>query len=167
MKMTMHTEVVVTLTKKGAEILNEKNKKFLESIKNNSAVQAYGFKTDYKENDEHCCMLWQLMELFGLHCYNGAEVPFITMKYRYEEEAAQQYRDAIMMALDTLEDMPEVITAVRKEWHKQYDRLLGYLVALNHSCLTKDQHDIVDKIIAYTGEDANTLRKAEIVYDKD
>ena len=85
MVLTMHTEVVVTLTKRGAELLNKRNQEIRNRYKDNPNVQLFGYRTDYKEGDTHHDMLWEIMALFGGDkCHEGADVPFDELKL-YEE----------------------------------------------------------------------------------
>ena len=85
MVLTMHSEVVVTLTKRGAELLNERNQDLWDKYKDNPKVQLFGYRTDYKEGDTHHDMLWEIMALFGGDkCHAGADVPFDELKL-YEE----------------------------------------------------------------------------------
>lgn len=86
MVLTMHTEVVVTLTAHGAEILNKRNKEVRDKVKDNPNVTLYGYRTDYKEGETHHDMLWEIMALFGGDkCYNGAEVSFSELKLYGDE----------------------------------------------------------------------------------
>lgn len=77
MTLTMHSEVVVTLTKHGADILNKRNQELWDKYKDDTKVKLYGYRTDYKEGDTHHDMLWEIMALFGGDkCFNGANIPF-------------------------------------------------------------------------------------------
>lgn len=85
MKLTMHSEVVVTLTKHGAEILNKRNQEMWDKYKDNPSVRLYGYRTDYKEGDTHHDALWEIMALFGGDkCFSGADTSFSELKL-YEE----------------------------------------------------------------------------------
>lgn len=71
--MDVHTDVTVTLTDKGAEILNKRGQWFRDNVKGSTS------KIDYKEGDSYTAVLWEIMEIFGPHCSVGARVPFTVM----------------------------------------------------------------------------------------
>ena len=67
MKINLNEIVTVTLTKKGAEILTEHEKKYLAGIHKNRV---------YQQGHEFRTHLWDIMNIFGKHLYNGCEIPF-------------------------------------------------------------------------------------------
>lgn len=82
----MNSEVVVTLTAHGADLLNKRNQALHNQYEYAPNVKLYGYRTDYKEGETHHAMLWEIMELFGGDkCYNGAAVPFSELKLYTEE----------------------------------------------------------------------------------
>lgn len=64
MKINLNQEVLVTLTAKGAEIINEYNMIF-----------SYPVKTDYKETDIYRSELRNICFIFGKHLHNQY-IPF-------------------------------------------------------------------------------------------
>ena len=69
--MDLNDEVRVTLTAKGAEIINAENKEVADKVK------SIYFKYDYKEGDHYQSLLHDVMYLFGGgHCAPGSEKTF-------------------------------------------------------------------------------------------
>ena len=52
----------------------------------------------------------------------------------------------------------------RRLLSKKYEKLLGFIDLLNHGVLTQDQHDLLDKILEYTGESEEVFRRIHKVY---
>jgi len=65
--MDLNDTVTVTLTAKGAEILNKENEEIAKR------VPSYNWKTDYKDGDEYRTQLWSLFGHFGAYCYAGGQ----------------------------------------------------------------------------------------------
>lgn len=77
MYITPNDTVSVLLTSFGAEIVNKKNKA------NNSLLEGMNIKplkTNYKDGDRYEAELWNIMRLFGPHCYNGNSIAFKSME---------------------------------------------------------------------------------------
>ena len=82
MKISMNSDVVITLTARGAEIVNEHNKKILSD----PHLVWSTLRTDHKEGDKYIGMLWQIMELFAPYCHSGEDVCFTTLEPEHVEE---------------------------------------------------------------------------------
>ena len=52
----------------------------------------------------------------------------------------------------------------RKLISKKYEKLLGFIDLLSHGALTQDQHDLLDKILEYTGEPEEVFRRIQKIY---
>lgn len=68
--MELKDIVRVTLTGSGADILNKANTALQQ--RHPSAT----FKTDYAEGETYQTELWELMQRYGRHFYNGTEELF-------------------------------------------------------------------------------------------
>lgn len=58
MTLTMHSEVVVTLTKHGADILNKRNQELWDKYKDDPKVKLYGYTELITKKETHimtCC----------------------------------------------------------------------------------------------------------------
>lgn len=72
--MDLNDTVTVTLTKRGAEILNRKARKL------NLAFRIILNKHDYKEGDDYTGSLWMMFEEFGGYCSAGSEAVFTNLR---------------------------------------------------------------------------------------
>lgn len=74
--INLNDTVTVTLTKRGAEILNRKARKL------NLAFRIILNKHDYKEGDEYKGSLWMMFEEFGAACSAGGEAVFTNLRLK-------------------------------------------------------------------------------------
>lgn len=71
--INLNDTVTVTLTKRGAEILNDDAKEF------NSKFSLH-LKDSHKEGDEYENQLWCMFERFGEFCSAGSESVFTNLR---------------------------------------------------------------------------------------
>lgn len=71
--MELNDTVTVTLTKRGAEILNEQAKSL-------NARYNMGFKDNYMAGDDYQSSLWSLFDDFGEACSAGSEFVFTNLR---------------------------------------------------------------------------------------
>ncbi len=72
--MELNDNVQVTLTERGAKILNETNASMKLLCPN------MNWKTDYKGGDEYSTQLWDIIGQFGSCCSAGSELVFTSLK---------------------------------------------------------------------------------------
>lgn len=77
--MDLNDTVIVTLTAKGAEILNEINEEMARR------VPKHNWKRDYKEGDDYKAPLWSMFEDFGAHCSVGTVHCFLNLRLKSAE----------------------------------------------------------------------------------
>lgn len=73
MSMKYNDFASVTLTKLGADVLNEDNKRF-------NIIFKRGEKTDYKEGDIYSNILWVILEVFSEYYENKDYPPFTVLE---------------------------------------------------------------------------------------
>ena len=76
MKININTRAKVTLTERGAKVLNDYNRGF--HLSGDREKDEKMFPTKYKEGDAYEDELWSLMHIFGPHIYMGAPIVFTT-----------------------------------------------------------------------------------------
>jgi len=74
--MNLNDTVTVTLTKRGAEILNKDARRL------NLVFRKILNKHDYKEGDDYTRSLWMMFEEFGKHCSAGGEAVFTNLRLK-------------------------------------------------------------------------------------
>ena len=52
----------------------------------------------------------------------------------------------------------------RRLFSKKYEKLLGFIDLLNHGALPQDQHNLLDRILDYTGESEKVFRRIHNIY---
>ena len=72
--MELNDTVIVTLTKRGAEILNRK------AMRLNRVFKIMLNRDDYKDGDDYKGSLWMIFEEFGKHCSAGSEAVFTNLR---------------------------------------------------------------------------------------
>lgn len=72
--MDLNDTVTVTLTKRGAEILNKDARRL------NLVFRKILNKHDYKEGDNYKGSLWMMFEKFGEYCSAGSEAVFKNLR---------------------------------------------------------------------------------------
>lgn len=72
--MDLNDTVTVTLTRRGAEILNK------EARRLNSIFKININRDDFKEGDNYKGSLWMMFEKFGGYCSAGSEAVFTNLR---------------------------------------------------------------------------------------
>lgn len=72
--MELNNIVTVTLTKRGADILNRK------AMRLNRVFKIMLNREDYKEGDDYTGSLWMMFECFGQACLAGSEAVFTNLR---------------------------------------------------------------------------------------
>ena len=72
--MELNDMVRITLTKKGAEILNNSANEL------NRAFPAVKFKANFRSGDIYEAILWKVFEEFGGYCSAGANIVFTNLE---------------------------------------------------------------------------------------
>lgn len=79
--MNINNDVEITLTEYGKHILDNHRKKLEKGT---------GIKLDiifkYEESGVYKAQLWELMNIFGSHIYNGAEQVFVNNEIKYLDD---------------------------------------------------------------------------------
>lgn len=83
--MELNDKVFITLTKAGADILNEENKKNRIKVKEkfldkNSDIVDRIYPVDYKEGQVLSEQLWIIFSWFGLYSFLGNDLPFKNLR---------------------------------------------------------------------------------------
>lgn len=71
-KIKVNDKVRVSLTKIGANTLNQKNKELLELVPRYKNL----VRTDYKAGDIYEDQLYEIIHVFAVDCFAGGEIPF-------------------------------------------------------------------------------------------
>lgn len=74
--MDLNDTVTVTLTNRGAEILNNRYKVICEEY------PKAGFRCDYEEGEDHSCLLWEMISKFSGSCGLGQEAVFTNLRLK-------------------------------------------------------------------------------------
>lgn len=82
--LNLNVAVKVTLTERGAKVINGHNKDFIAYVAGLGMSKEYveklanNMKHDYVAGDEYKCQLWEIMQIFGgKHIGMGIDVPFL------------------------------------------------------------------------------------------
>ena len=82
MKININQKAQVQLTKFGADILNNLNRRVNGGFLLNSSVR---FRVDYKEGEIYRNQLWFLFQVFGDSFELGTHGPFVDLEFEVKE----------------------------------------------------------------------------------
>ena len=77
MMHNMNNTAEVVLTKRGAQILNDSDERFIFVHTHNGP---------YSEGETFSSELWNIMRIFGNYLYNGCDIPFVSNNILIKED---------------------------------------------------------------------------------